>query len=199
MTDTDNNDTCQRNGVKRDDAEQAIRTLIQWSGDDPEREGVIKTPARVAKAWESFFSGYDIDVNALLSTVFNETQNYQDIILLKDIRFESHCEHHLVPIIGKAHIAYVPQKSVVGISKLARVVDAYAKRLQLQERLTMQISQAIIDNLQPLGVAVAIISNHQCISTRGAYKPNSEMFTMHMTGCFEQPDKRQEFLGLIGY
>ncbi len=199
MTDSDKKDVDERNGVKRQDAEQAIRTLIQWAGDNPDREGVLKTPARVARAWESFFSGYDVDIDKLLGTLFDETQNYQDVILLKDIRFESHCEHHLVPIIGHAHIAYVPKKSVVGISKLARVVDGYAKRLQLQERLTMQISNSIEDNLQPLGVAVAIVSNHQCISTRGAYKPNSEMFTMHVTGCFEQADKRQEFLRLIGY
>ncbi len=189
----------QRNGVKRKDAEQAVRTLIQWAGDNPNREGLKETPARVARAWQEFCSGYEDDASQLLQTVFNETENYQDIILLKDIAFESHCEHHLVPIIGHAHIAYIPKKSVIGISKLARLVDCYTKRLQLQERLTTQIGHAIMEHLQPLGVAVAISSNHHCMTTRGVYKPQSDMLTLHMAGCFNDADKRQEFLSLIGY
>ncbi|MCH9851927.1 MAG: GTP cyclohydrolase I FolE [Alphaproteobacteria bacterium] len=189
----------ERNGITRTQAEQAVRTLIQWAGDDPAREGLLDTPARVARAWEDFCIGYQQNADEMLQTTFAETENYHDIILLKDIRFESHCEHHLVPIIGHAHIAYVPQQSVVGISKLARVVDCYAKRLQLQERMTMQIAQAIMRHLKPLGVAVAINSDHHCMNIRGVYKPESDMFTLHSEGCFQEPTRRQEFLRLIGY
>ena len=189
----------ERNGITRTQAEQAVRTLIQWAGDDPAREGLLDTPARVARAWEDFCIGYQQNADEMLQTTFAETENYHDIILLKDIRFESHCEHHLVPIIGHAHIAYVPQQSVVGISKLARVVDCYAKRLQLQERMTMQIAQSIMRHLKPLGVAVAINSDHHCMNTRGVYKPESDMFTLHTEGCFQEATKRQEFLRLIGY
>ncbi len=185
------------NGITRSDAEQAVATLIQWAGDDPKREGLKNTPKRVVSAYEEFFAGYQQNASDLMTTTFSETENYTEMILLKDIRFESHCEHHLVPIIGKAHIAYIPNKNVVGISKLARLVEIYSKRLQLQERMTMQISNMINERLEPAGVAIALISNHHCISIRGIHKHDSNMVTLNFTGDFKQTTRREEFLRLI--
>jgi GTP cyclohydrolase IA len=151
----------------REEAEAAIRTLLRWAGDDPAREGLVDTPARVARAYEEFFAGYEVDPVALLERTFEETDGYDEIVLLRDIRLESHCEHHMVPIIGRAHVAYLPHRRVVGISKLARVVEAYAKRLQIQEKLTAQIANTLQEVLQPKGVAVIIEAAHQCMTTRG--------------------------------
>jgi len=152
----------------REEAEAAIRTLLRWAGDDPTREGLIDTPARVARAYEEFFAGYDVDPVALLERTFEETDGYDEIVLLRDIRLETHCEHHMVPIIGRAHVAYLPHRRVVGISKLARVVEAYAKRLQIQEKLTAQVANTIQQVLEPRGVAVVIEAAHQCMTTRGS-------------------------------
>src|SRR3954447_10686047 len=154
----------------REEAEAAVRTLLRWAGDDPAREGLVDTPARVARAYEEFFAGYDIDPVALLERTFEETDGYDEIVLLRDIRLESHCEHHMVPIIGRAHVAYLPHRRVVGISKLARVVEAYAKRLQIQEKLTAQIANTLQQVLEPRGVAVVIEAAHQCMTTRGIHK-----------------------------
>ena len=154
----------------REEAEAAVRTLLRWAGDDPTREGLVDTPARVARAYEEFFAGYDIDPVALLERTFEETDGYDEIVLLRDIRLESHCEHHMVPIIGRAHVAYLPHRRVVGISKLARVVEAYARRLQIQEKLTAQIANTIQQVLEPRGVAVVIEAAHQCMTTRGVHK-----------------------------
>lgn len=182
----------------RAEAEEAVRTLLRWAGENPNREGLLETPKRVVKSYQEFFSGYHEDPVAILSRTFEETEGYDEIILLKDIRLESHCEHHMVPITGKAHVAYLPRSRVVGISKLARVVDAYAKRFQIQEKLTVQIASAIQEVLQPRGVAVMIEANHQCISTRGVHKPGVSMVTSHMIGEFrDNPSTRREFLALI--
>ena len=182
----------------RTDAEHAVRTLIAWAGDDPEREGLIGTPDRVARAYEEFFAGYREDPAALLRTTFEEVAGYDEMIVLRDIRLETHCEHHLVPILGKVHIGYLPAGRVVGISKLARVVDAYAKRMQIQETLTGQIAQTIHDVLKPLGVAVVIEASHQCMTTRGVHKPGVTMVTSHLLGAFrDDPTTRREFLSLI--
>jgi GTP cyclohydrolase IA len=182
----------------RAEAEAAVRTLLLWAGEDPTREGLLDTPKRVVKSYEEFFKGYDEDPVAILSRTFEETDGYDEIVLLKDIRLESHCEHHMVPIIGRVHVAYLPGSRVVGISKLARVVDAYAKRFQIQEKLTAQIANTIQDVLQPRGVAVVIEANHQCISTRGVHKPGVSMMTSHMLGEFrENPSTRREFLAMI--
>nr|WP_240376685.1 GTP cyclohydrolase I FolE [Acidocella sp. MX-AZ02] len=182
----------------REQAEEAVRTLLLWAGDDPTREGLLDTPKRVAKSYAEFFKGYEEDPVEILSRTFEETEGYDEMILLRDIRLESHCEHHMVPITGKAHVAYLPGKRVVGISKLARVVDAYAKRLQIQEKLTAQIANTIQEVLQPRGVAVVIEANHQCISTRGVHKPGVSMITSHMVGEFrDNPSTRREFLAMI--
>ena len=182
----------------RQQAEDAVRTLIRWAGDDPTREGVLDTPKRVVKAYEEFFSGYDTDPAQLLSRTFKEVEGYDEMVVLRDIRFESHCEHHMVPFIGKAHIAYLPDKKVVGISKLARVVDAFAKRLQIQEKMTAQIANALNDTLSPKGVAVVIEATHQCMTSRGVHKHGVTMQTSHMTGLFRKdPRTRQEFFSLL--
>jgi GTP cyclohydrolase I len=183
----------------REEAEAAVRTLLRWAGDDPTREGLIDTPARVARSYEEFFSGYDIDPVALLERTFEETDGYDEIVLLRDIRLESHCEHHMVPIIGRAHVAYLPHRRVVGISKLARVVDAYARRLQIQEKLTAQIANTVQQVLEPRGVAVVIEAAHQCMTSRGVHKPGVTMVTSRMLGAFrDDPTTRREVLAMIG-
>lgn len=182
----------------RAEAEEAVRTLLRWAGETPSREGLLDTPKRVVKSYEEFFSGYKENPTEILARTFEETEGYEDMILLKDIRLESHCEHHMVPITGKAHVAYLPKNRVVGISKLARVVDAYAKRFQIQEKLTVQIASTIHNVLQARGVAVVIEANHQCISTRGVHKPGVSMVTSHMTGEFKENQAlRREFMSLI--
>jgi len=182
----------------RDQAEEAVRTLLRWAGDDPTREGLLETPARVVRSYEEFFAGYDEDPKALLERTFEETDGYDEIVLLKDIRFESHCEHHMAPIIGRAHVAYLPNKRVVGISKLARLVQMYAKRLQIQEKMTVQIATAINDILQPQGTAVVIDAAHQCMTTRGIHKPGVSMITSTMLGAFrENASTRREVLAMI--
>jgi GTP cyclohydrolase I len=181
------------------EAEEAVRVLLRWAGDDPEREGLLDTPGRVVRSFTEFFAGYDEDPVALLERTFEETDGYDEIVLLRDIRVESHCEHHLRPIIGRAHVAYLPGTRVVGISKLARVVDAFAKRLQIQEKLTAQIANTIQDVLQPRGVAVVIEAAHQCMTTRGVHKPGVTMVTSRMLGAFrEDPSTRREVLAMIG-
>ncbi len=179
------------------EAEEAFRTIIRWAGDNPERDGLIETPARMARAFEEFFSGYRQDPASLLRKTFEEIEGYDETIMLRAIPFESHCEHHLAPIIGKAWIAYVPNGRVVGISKLARVVDAYAKRLQIQERLTAQIANVIDDVLKPQGVGVLIKATHHCMTTRGVHKPGTDLVTSRMLGCFrDNPLMRQELMTL---
>jgi GTP cyclohydrolase I len=182
----------------QEEAEAAVRTLIRWAGDDPTREGLLDTPGRVARSYAEFFSGYATDPVALLERTFEETEGYDEIVLLRDIRLESHCEHHMVPIIGRAHVAYLPHRRVVGISKLARVVEAYGKRLQIQEKLTAQIANTIQDVLQPRGVAVVIEAAHQCMSTRGVHKSGVTMVTSRMLGAFrDNPSTRREVLAMI--
>jgi GTP cyclohydrolase I len=182
----------------REEAEEAVRTLLRWAGDDPTREGLMDTPGRVARAYEEFFAGYDVDPVALLERTFEETDGYDEIVLLRDIRLETHCEHHMVPILGRAHVAYLPHRRVVGISKLARVVEAYAKRLQIQEKLTAQIANTIQDVLEPRGVAVVIEAAHQCMTTRGVHKPGVTMVTSRMLGAFrDNPTTRREVLAMI--
>lgn len=183
----------------RAEAEAAVRTLLLWAGDDPDREGLVDTPARVARAYEEFFAGYDNDPVEMLARSFEETDGYDEMVVLRDIRLESHCEHHMVPIIGKAHIAYLPSGRVVGISKLARVIETYAKRLQIQEKLTAQIANTIESVLKPKGVAVVIEAAHQCMTTRGIHKPGVTMVTSRMLGEFRSNDAtRREFLAMIG-
>ena len=183
----------------RAEAEAAVHTLLLWAGDDPTREGLIDTPSRVVRSYEEFFEGYTIDPVNLLERTFEETDGYDEIVLLRDIRLESHCEHHMVPIIGRCHVAYLPHRRVVGISKLARVVEAYAKRLQIQEKLTAQIANTIQDVLQPKGVAVVIEAAHQCMTTRGIHKPGVTMVTSRMLGAFrDDANTRRELLAMIG-
>lgn len=183
----------------RDEAEAAVRTLIRWAGDDPGREGLRDTPARVTRAYEEFFAGYEMDPEEYLRRTFEEVEGYDEMVLLRDIRLESYCEHHMVPIIGRAHVAYMPTHRVVGISKLARVVEAFAKRLQIQEKLTVQIADTINRVLEPAGVAVVIEASHQCMTTRGVHKPGVTMITSHMMGVFRSNDStRKEFMALIG-
>lgn len=182
----------------RAEAEAAIRVMLRWAGEDPNREGLLDTPARVARAYEEFFKGYAEDPVAILARTFEEIEGYDEMVVLRDIRVESHCEHHMVPIIGRAHVAYLPNTRVVGISKLARVVDAYAHRFQIQEKLTAQIANTINDVLQPRGVAVMIEANHQCMSTRGVHKPGASMITSRMLGAFRDDHAtRKEFLSII--
>ncbi|MDX1737833.1 MAG: GTP cyclohydrolase I FolE [Alphaproteobacteria bacterium] len=185
--------------VTREEAEAAVRVLLRWAGDDPDREGLIGTPDRVVRAFEEYFVGYSEDPVKVLGRTFEETDGYDEMVLLKDISFESHCEHHLAPIIGRAHVAYLPSSRVVGISKLARVVYIYAKRLQIQEKMTAQISNTINDVLQPKGVAVVIQAQHQCMTCRGVHKQGVDMVTSSMTGLFRtDPRTRSEFLNLAG-
>ncbi len=182
----------------RAEAEEAVRTLLRWAGDDPEREGLRDTPARVVRAYQEFFAGYEVDPHALLARTFEEVEGYDEIVLLRNIRLESFCEHHLAPIIGRAHVAYLPNRRVVGISKLARVVDAFAKRLQIQEKLTVQIADTIQEVLEPRGVAVIIEAVHQCMTTRGVHKPGGTMVTSRMLGVFrDDPASRRELLTIM--
>ena len=173
--------------------------LLRWAGDDPTREGLRGTPARVTRSYEEFFAGYNIDPVELLQRTFEETNGYDEMVVLRDIRFESHCEHHMAPIIGRAHVAYLPRNRVVGISKLARLVEVYARRLQIQEKMTAQIANTIAEVLRPKGVAVVIEAAHQCMTTRGVHKPGVSMITSHMLGAFRtDPSTRREFLAHIG-
>lgn len=183
----------------RAEAEDAVRTLLRWAGDDIAREGLQDTPARVTRAYEEWFAGYDDDPIAYLQRTFEEVEGYDEMVLLKNIRVESYCEHHMAPIIGKAHIAYLPRERVVGISKLARVVETYARRFQVQEKMTAQIAHCIQNVLEPRGVAVVIEAAHQCMTTRGVHKPGVTMVTSQMLGAFRtDPMTRREFLTIIG-
>ena len=187
------------NKPTREDAEKAVHTLLRWAGDDPTREGLVDTPKRVATAFEDWFSGYDQDPEAYLARTFEEIEGYDDMVILKDIRFESHCEHHLAPIIGRAHVGYMPTSRVVGISKLARVVEAFSRRLQVQEKMNSQIANCIQKVLEPKGVAVVIEAAHQCMTTRGVHKTGVTLVTSSMIGAFrENSDTRREFLAVIG-
>jgi len=182
----------------RAEAEAAVATLLRWAGDDPTREGLTGTPDRVVRAFEEWFAGYDQDPHAILERTFSEVEGYDEIVFLKDIRFESHCEHHLAPIIGRAHIAYLPDRRVVGISKLARLVDIYAKRLTIQEKMTAQIANTLNEVLQPRGVAVVIDAAHQCMTTRGVHKTGVSMMTSRMLGAFrDDATTRREFLAML--
>ena len=183
----------------RAEAEAAVRTLIRWAGDDPKREGLIDTPGRVVRAYEEFFAGYGMDPKEILARTFSEVDGYDEMIVMNDIRFESHCEHHMVPIIGKAHVGYLPNRRVVGISKLARLVEVYARRLQVQEKMTVQIADTLQEVLKPKGVAVVIEAAHQCMTTRGVHKPGVALVTSRMVGAFrDDPSTRREFLAVIG-
>jgi len=196
---TDKDDGSEMTRPTRQQAEEAVRTLLRWAGDDPNREGLLDTPARVARAYEDWFRGYGEDPALMLERTFAEVEGYDEMVVLRDIRFESYCEHHLAPIIGVAHVAYMPTDRVVGISKLARLVDAYAKRLQVQEKLNAQIANTLCDVLRPRGVAVVLEAEHQCMSTRGVHKPGVSMVTSTMLGVFKTDrDLRREFLNMIG-
>ncbi len=188
------------NKPTREEAELAVKTLIAWAGDNPLREGLLETPKRVVKAYEEFFEGYDEDPDAILAKTFEEVEDYDEMVIVKNIRLESHCEHHMVPIIGKAHVAYIPNKRVVGISKLARLVDVYGKRLQTQETMTAQIADTIDRVLQPKGVAVVVDAAHQCMTTRGVHKSETSTVTSRMVGLFKQdPRTRAEFMQLVSH
>ncbi|HLU07617.1 MAG TPA: GTP cyclohydrolase I FolE [Woeseiaceae bacterium] len=183
----------------RKEAEEAVRTLLLWAGDDPAREGLVDTPRRVAKAYEDWFGGYELDPISFLERTFEEVDGYDEMIVLRDITFESHCEHHMAPIIGRAHVGYLPNNKIVGISKLARVVDAFARRFQVQEKLTAQIAQCIQSVLKPQGVGVVVDAVHQCMTTRGIHKAGVSMVTSQMLGAFRNDARtRAEFLGVIG-
>jgi len=182
----------------RDEAIAAVRTLIRWAGDDPDREGLLETPDRVVRSYDEFFSGYGQDPKDILAKTFSEVDGYDEMIVMNDIRFESHCEHHMVPIIGKAHIGYLPDKRVVGISKLARLVDVYARRLQIQEKMTVQIADTLQEVLHPMGVGVVVEAAHQCMTTRGVHKPGAALVTSRMLGAFRTDvSTRREFLAII--
>jgi GTP cyclohydrolase I len=182
----------------REEAEAAVRTLIAWAGDDPAREGLIDTPKRVAKAYEEWFSGYKSDPAKELGRVFEDVQGYDDIVMLTNIDVESHCEHHIAPIIGVAHVAYLPSKAVVGISKIARVVEIFSKRLQTQETMTAQIADALNEAMEPLGVAILVDAKHQCMTTRGVHHPNVSTITTTFTGAFKtDPSLRDRFLRMV--
>lgn len=186
------------NKISDNQAMEAVKTLISWIGDDPNREGLIETPKRVINAYKEFFSGYNIDTRSILGKVFEEVGNYDEIVIVRNIRLESHCEHHMVPIIGKVHIGYIPNKKVVGISKLARLADIYAKRLQTQETMTAQIANDLQTILEPKGVAILCDAAHQCMTTRGVHKVSSSTITTQMTGIFKEDYKRrEEFLRLV--
>ena len=181
----------------REEAMDAVRTLISWAGDDPSREGLVETPKRVVKAYEEFFAGYNQDPVKVLGKTFSDVKGYDDIVFLRDINIETHCEHHMVPILGKAHVAYLPKNKVVGISKLARVIEIFAKRLQTQETMTMQILNTIDDTLEPYGSAIMIDAKHQCMTTRGINKPNVSTVTTKFSGSFSNDiDLRQRFMQL---
>ena len=189
-----------KNKPTKEEAKEAIKTLIKWAGDDPTREGLLETPNRVARSYQDFFSGYDEDPREILSKKFREVEGYDEMIVLKDIRLESHCEHHMVPFIGKAHVGYLPKNKIVGLSKLARVVELFSKRLQIQEKLTAQIANTIDEILKPKGVGVIIEASHLCIATRGVRKETSRMVTSRMLGLFrDNSDTRREFMDIIGY
>ncbi len=183
----------------REDAEAAVRTLIRWAGDDPDREGLLATPARVVRAYEEWLSGYSEQPRDFLKRTFEETGGYDEVVVLRDIRFESHCEHHMAPIIGRVHIGYLPRNRVVGISKLARLVEVYARRLQIQEKMTAEIAACLEEVLKPHGVAVVTEATHQCMTTRGVHKTGVSMVTSRMLGVFrDRAETRQEFLAAIG-
>jgi GTP cyclohydrolase I len=180
------------------EAEMAVKTLIAWAGDNPDREGLLETPKRVVNAYREFFAGYDADPEKILGKTFEEVEGYDDIVLLRNMRMESHCEHHMVPFVGKAHIAYIPDKKIVGISKIARLLDVYAKRLQTQETMTAQIADTINKVLKPRGVAVLIDAKHQCMTTRGIHKINTSTITKRVTGLFKTDSQmEQKFLAMI--
>ncbi len=182
----------------RDEALAAVRTLIRWAGDDPDREGLLETPDRVVRSYDEFFAGYTQDPAEILAKTFSEVDGYDEMVVMNDIRFESHCEHHMVPIIGKVHIGYLPNQRVVGISKLARLVDVYARRLQIQEKMTVQIADTLQQVLHPKGVAVVIEAAHQCMTTRGVHRPGAALVTSRMVGAFrDDPTTRREFLAII--
>jgi GTP cyclohydrolase I len=182
----------------RTEVEAAFRTIIRWTGDNPDRDGLLNTPARLARAYEEYFRGYNEDPETILSTTFEETEGYDEMIILRGIRFESHCEHHIAPIIGRAWVAYIPDGRVVGISKLARIVEVYAKRLQIQEKMTAQIANAINNVLQPQGVGVIIRAEHYCMTARGIMKPGTDLVTSRMLGIFRSnAATRQEFLSMV--
>lgn len=188
-----------RNRPTREEAEAAVRTLIRWAGDDADREGLQGTPARVVRAYEEYFSGYIDDPVEYLGRTFQEVEGYDEVVLLRDIRFESHCEHHIAPMIGKVHIGYLPDHRVVGISKLARIIEVYSRRLQIQEKMTAQIAQTIQQVLMPKGVAVVVEATHECMTTRGVHRPGVTLVTSQMLGEFrDNPTTRREFLSLIG-
>lgn len=183
----------------REEAEAAVRTLIEWLGDDPDREGLKDTPSRVVRAYEELFEGYHHDPQVDLERVFEETENYEEMVVLRDIRMESFCEHHMLPVIGSVSIAYLPKNRVVGVSKLARVVETFSKRLQIQEKMTAQIANAIQEVLDPRGVAVFVEAEHHCMTTRGVHKPGASMVTKTFTGCFaDSADLRNDFFAMIG-
>tara|TARA_Y100001936_G_scaffold252501_1_gene312396 strand:+ start:2406 stop:3047 length:642 start_codon:yes stop_codon:yes gene_type:complete len=187
------------NRPTQEEAEEAVRTLLRWAGDNPAREGLLDTPSRVAKAYGEWFSGYEVNPEEILARTFEEVEGYDEMVVLRNVRFESHCEHHLAPIIGKAHVAYLPDRRVVGISKLARLVDAYGKRLQIQEKMTAQIANTLNNVLQPKGVGVVIEASHGCMTTRGIHKSGLTMVTSQMIGAFrEHSSTRREFLAAIG-
>ncbi len=182
----------------RKEAEKAVRTLIKWAGDNPEREGLLETPERVVKSYEEFYGGYEMNPDEILLKTFGEVEGYDEMVIVKDIRVESHCEHHMVPILGVAHVAYIPNKRIVGLSKLTRVVDVYSKRLQVQEKMTAQIAETIYRVLKPRGVGVVIEAAHQCMSTRGTHKTETVTVTSQMIGVFQKNQKtRAEFMNLI--
>jgi GTP cyclohydrolase I len=186
------------NGVTREHAEDAIRTLLRWAGENPAREGLVDTPRRVAEAYRDWFSGYAVDPHEFLHRTFEEVEGYDELIVLRDIAFESHCEHHMAPIIGRAHVGYLPADKVVGISKLARVVEAYARRFQVQEKMTAQIAHCIEDVLKPRGVGVVVEATHECMTTRGIHKRGVSMVTSQMLGSFREDARtRAEFLAFI--
>jgi GTP cyclohydrolase I len=181
------------------EAEEAVRTLLRWAGDDPGREGLLDTPSRVTRAYRQWFRGYEEDPIAMLQRTFEEVEGYDEMVVLRDIRFESYCEHHMAPIIGKAHVGYIPTDRVIGISKLARLVDAYGKRLQVQEKMTAQIANTLMDVLKPRGVAVVMEGEHHCMSTRGVHKHGVSMVTSTMLGGFRDDHRtRKEFMDIIG-
>jgi GTP cyclohydrolase I len=187
-----------KSGPTQADAEAAVRTLIEWAGDDPDREGLVETPKRVAKAYRELFAGYESDPRAYLERTFDEVGGYDELVVLKDIRVVSFCEHHMLPFLGKAHVGYLPSNRVVGISKLARVVHGFARRLQIQEKLTAEIAEAIHDILQPKGVGVVIVSEHSCMTMRGVNTPGSRLTTSHLLGeVRDDPRTRQEFFELV--
>lgn len=191
--------TCRRDGrPSREEAEQAVRTLLRWAGDNPEREGLVDTPARVARSYEELFAGYDTDPREYLERTFEEVGGYDELVILRDIRFVSFCEHHMLPVVGRAHVGYLPDKRVVGISKLARVVNGYARRLQVQEKMTAEIARAIQEVLQPHGVGVVIEAEHSCMTLRGVNALASSLTTSRLLGVLrDDPRSREEFLRLV--